>query len=104
MGKIIDSAFIKKIVALIDNMYRLGWHERNSGNITYQLLDSDIKPYLSELKVKETIELNDCFLNLANNYYLVTGTGKHFRNIKEEVEEGLGIIRISEDGTKADII
>src|SRR5690606_18831873 len=31
-------------------------------------------------------------------------TGKHFRNIKEEVEEGLGIIRISEDGTKADII
>lgn len=104
MAKIINSSFIREFVELIDNMYRLGWHERNSGNITYQLLESDLKPYLSDLKVKKIIDLNDCFANLANNYYLVTGSGKHFRNIKNSIEESLGIIRIVEDGTKAEIL
>lgn len=104
MQKIINSTFVKEFVDLIDNMYRLGWHERNSGNISYQLMEEDLKPYINELKVKETIDLNECYENIRNNYYLVTESGKHFRNVKNAPESNIGIIKINHDGTKADIM
>src|SRR5699024_10575288 len=41
---------------------------------------------------------------LAGFYFLVTGSGKYFRNMKEQPEKGFVIIRISRDGTYAELL
>ena len=38
---------------------------------------------------------------LIGRIFIVTGTGKYFKNVKTDPENNLGIIRIAEDGTTA---
>ncbi len=40
--------------------------------------------------------------SLSGKYFLVTGTGKYFKNVKEDPETNAGIFRISQDGKKAE--
>ena len=37
---------------------------------------------------------------LAGKYFIVTGSGKFFKNVKEDPAANLGIIRITADGMK----
>ncbi len=42
--------------------------------------------------------------SLSGKYFLVTGTGKYFKNVKEDPETNAGIFRISQDGKKAELL
>src|SRR5699024_8592429 len=41
---------------------------------------------------------------LANKYILVTGTGKYFKNIIDDPQDALGLIKIAEDGKSYNIL
>ena len=41
---------------------------------------------------------------LIGKIFIVTGTGKYFKNVKADPENNLGIIRIAEDGTTAQLL
>ena len=43
-------------------------------------------------------------LPLAGKYFIVTGTGKYFKNVEGDPETNLGVIRIKEDGTTAQLL
>lgn len=105
MNKLItNSEFIKEMVATADNMYRLGWDERNGGNISYLIYEEDVSKYIDINKVIRTIPLGFNAKELVGKYFLVTGTGKYFKNIKNDPESNLGLFRISKDGRNAELL
>jgi rhamnulose-1-phosphate aldolase len=103
MKNIKDAPFVTEIIRTTANMYRLGWDERNSGNISY-LLDEDEIAYLSPTEVIRTFPINFNAKALAGKIFLVTGTGKYFKNIQYAPEENLGLLRISGDGSSAELL
>lgn len=107
---ILNALFVKEMCDTTANMYRLGWDERNGGNISYLLDENEVAEYLDLNQVIREIpfmgveKTNFDAKSLAGKIFIVTGTGKYFKNIEKEPENNLGIIRISKDGTKAELL
>ena len=85
-------------------MYAHGWDERNGGNISMMLDKTDIAPYLDENAVIRSIPIGFREPSLAGRYFIVTGTGKYFRNVELDPAANLGIIRIASDGETAELL
>ena len=58
MKNILTAPFIQEISELTANMYRLGWDERNGGNISWLLEDEPLEYYLDLDHVIRTIPIN----------------------------------------------
>ncbi|WP_114354151.1 rhamnulose-1-phosphate aldolase [Saliterribacillus persicus] len=95
---------IQELMKLTQDMWKMGWDERNGGNISYLLKEENIIPYLSEAYPKRQMVLDFKVELLKNQYLLVTASGEYFRNIIMDPLATLGIIRISEDGNFAEIV
>lgn len=104
MENILQAPFIKEFGLILDKMHQNGWHERNSGNVSYILKVSEIEPYLDINKVKRQIDLDCEVKDLSGKYILITGSGKYIKNVSKDPELNAGIIRIQDNGTHADII
>lgn len=102
--KIKESIFMKEMVKVINDMWLKGWDERNGGNVSYHLSKDEIEKYNDELTGTRTIQLFNEVKELAGEYFLVTGSGKYFRNVILAPEINLGIIRISGDGKSYTIL
>jgi len=100
MENINKSPFIIEMIRTTANMYRLGWDERNSGNISCLLKETDLERYSLKKEIRN-FPLSIDAKTLAGKFFIVTGTGKYFKNIQYEPEENLGILRISDDGKSA---
>ena len=86
------------------NMYRLGWDERNGGNISYLLDEAEVGEYLDLNEVKRTIPLGFDATAIIGKIFIVTGTGKYFKNVDGDPETNLGIVRIAQDGCTAELL
>lgn len=104
MKNIIDAPFVQEYIRLLTNMYRLGWHERNSGNASYLIDEKELSAYLDLDYVQKSYKLLEPQTELALKYYLVSGTGKYFKNVETDPIDTIGIIRITADGTGYDIL
>lgn len=104
MKDIFTAPFVEEMKKTTANMYRMGWDERNGGNISV-LLDSDeVSEYLDLNHVIRTIPTGFDATALIGKIFIVTGTGKYFKNVMDDPETNLGIIRIAEDGTTAELL
>ncbi len=104
MKNILDAPFVKEMCATTANMYRLGWDERNGGNISYLLDENEVAEYLDLNNVLRTIPTGFETKALTGKIFIVTGTGKYFKNVERDPENNLGIIRIGENGTTAELL
>lgn len=104
MKNIMSAPFMKEMTEAASNMYRLGWDERNGGNISYMLNEEDVAEYLDLSRVIRTIPTGFDAKPLAGKIFIVTGTGKYFKNISGDPENNLGIVRIAADGTTAELL
>ena len=104
MKNIFDAPFVKEMEETTANMYRLGWDERNGGNISYMLDEKEVGEYLDLNSVIRTIPIGFDAKKLAGKIFIVTGTGKYFKNVKSDPENNLGIIRIAADGITAELL
>lgn len=96
-----DSSFVREFAKTASNLYRLGWDERNGGNMSMILDEDEVCEYLDINNVVREIEMSFSAPELADKIFLVTGTGKYFKNIEDDPSNNLGIFRISHDGKKA---
>ena len=101
MKDITQAKFFKAFCDTAANMYRLGWDERNGGNLSL-LLDEDMGEYFDQ--VLRTIPIPFDATALKGKCFMVTGTGKYFKNVKEHPEENVGIFRIGKDGKTAELL
>lgn len=104
MKDILTAPFVKEMCDTTANMYRLGWDERNGGNISYMLDEAEVREYLDVNNVIRTIPTGFQADSLVGKIFIVTGTGKYFKNVERDPENNLGIIRIAKDGTTAELL
>lgn len=104
MKNILDAPFIDEMKKTTANMYRLGWDERNGGNISYMLDEKEVAEYLDLNKVLRTIPIGFEAKSMIGKIFVVTGRGKYFKNVEFDPEKNLGIIRIAEDGVTAQLL
>ncbi len=110
MKDILTAPFLVEFEKTASNMYRLGWDERNGGNISYLLKEEEVSPYLDVNKVIRNIPLAGILHSdidvtpLIGKYFLVTGTGKYFKNVEADPETNAGIFRIAEDGKSVNLL
>lgn len=104
MKDILKAPFVEEMKKTTANMYRLGWDERNGGNISYMLEESQVKEYLDTDKAIRKIPIGFNAPELIGKIFIVTGTGKYFKNVKDDPENNLGIIKIAEDGCTAELL
>lgn len=104
MKNILEAKFISDMGKTASNMYRLGWDERNGGNISYRLDEAEVAEYLDLSKVVREIPTGFEAKPLAGKIFVVTGTGKYFKNVEDDPETNLGIVRIAPDGKTAQLL
>lgn len=102
MKNILDAPFIRELGKTASNMYRLGWDERNGGNISVILENDEAAEYLDLNGTLRKIPLSFDAAPLEGKILLVTGTGKYFKNIEDDPEKNLGILKIT--GAGADLL
>lgn len=102
--KVTDAAFVKGFCKICQDGFDQGWHERNGGNLTYRIKDEEIAEVKELLDTTgEWKEIGTSVPNLANEYFLVTGSGKYFGNVMADPENNIAIILIDESGEKYQI-
>jgi len=96
-NSILQSWFVQGMVKATTDMWLKGWDERNGGNVSFRLLDADVLPYAAELNGVRNLPIGEKVAGLAGQYFLVTGSGKFFRNVQIDPEANLGIVRVCPD-------
>lgn len=96
--------FVGEMMEVTRNMWEMGWDERNGGNISYLLKAEEVEKYIDITGIKRNIPLEFPVTELAGKYFIVTGTGKYFKNVIFKPEENLGIIRVAIDGKSIDLL
>lgn len=103
-GNIFEAPFIKEMCETTANMYRLGWDERNGGNISCLLDEKEVGDYLDLNEVIREIPIGFKASDLVGKIFLVTGTGKYFKNVNDDPAANLGVIRIGKSGDVAELL
>ena len=101
----LNSSFVKEVSEITSNMYRQGWDERNGGNISYLIDEEEVRKYFPLDTYIRDIELGFTADEICRNkYFLVTGTGKYFKNVIKDPEENLGLVKIDSNGHTAHLL
>ncbi len=98
MGKVTDAEFVKGFIRMADDGWNLGFHERNGGNLSYRIKEEEVKSIKECFAPAEWKEIGTEVPELAGEYFLVTGSGKYFRNVALAPEDTLAIIEIDDTG------
>ena len=104
MKNILNAPFMVEMIRITTNMYAHGWDERNGGNISVMLEEKDVAEYLDSDCVLRTIPTGFTAPELDGRYFLVTGTGKYFKNVQYAPDVNLGILRLKDKGQQADLL
>ena len=79
---ILDVAFVQGFMRMCNDGWEQGWHERNGGNLSYRIKPEEVE----EVKVFFTREgewkaIGTSVPQLEGEFFMVTGSGKYFRNV-----------------------
>jgi len=100
----INQQFFKNFIKTTVDCFNKGWNERNGGNLSYRLKIEEVETIKENFYKCEKHLLEGDFSSIRNEYFLVTGTGRYFRNVELDPKTNAGIIRISEDGKFYDVL
>lgn len=92
--EILELKFMQEFIQVCTMGYQKGWHERNGGNLSYRLNALEVDQCRAFFNPKEWREIGTNVSALKHEYFLVTGSGKYFRNVPIYPEECLCIIEI----------
>ncbi len=104
MKDLMEAPFMVEMIRTLTNMYGHGWDERNGGNVSLMLEDDAVSEYLDPSRVIRTLETGFSEPSLDGRTFLVTGTGKYFKNVQYAPDVNLGIVRLRDEGRLADLL
>ncbi len=107
--KLTDSDFVQGFIALMTEAYAKNWHERNGGNLSYRLSTEELAFAKNQCaaEIKDADQWTPLGISvpvLANECFLVTGSGKYFKNVRQAPAENLGIVQIDDTGERYSVI
>lgn len=99
MSGVTDAKFVQGFMKMCSDGWELGWHERNGGNLTYRMKEEEVREVIPLLdRTGEWKSIGASVPGLAEEYFLVTGSGKYFRNVSLDPEDSTAIIEIDGKG------
>lgn len=99
--KMLEAGFMKGFIRMANDGWEQGWHERNGGNLSYRMKKEEVEAVREELRTDgEWKEIGTSVPKLAGEYFLVTGSGKYFRNVILAPEDSLAVIEVDETGER----
>ena len=104
MKNVLEMKEMIEFIRTVTNMYDHGWDERNGGNVSLLLDEETLGERLDLSKVVRVIPTRFEAPELEGKYFLVTGTGKYFKNVRYAPEENLGIVRLTDKGKNAELL
>lgn len=103
--EVLDAPFVKAFVNLANDGYTHGYHERNGGNLTYWIEKEEIEQVACHFTPDNAWqEIGTEVPDLAGEFFMVTGTGRFFRHVKDDTINTCGIIEVDETGTRYRIL
>ncbi len=112
MKNMLDAPFVTDMIKAANDMWLKGWDERNGGNMSYRLSPDEVAQWLSDYGSNTSFALLPAAAceepeirfavpqpDLGGETFIVTGSGKYFRNVILDPADTLGIIQISADGS-----
>ena len=101
---ILEVEFMKGFMRMANDGWELGWHERNGGNLSYRIKPEEVESVKVHFAPREWREIGTSVPKLAGEYFLVTGSGKFFRNVIIKPEDSMCIIELDEKGDNYRIV
>lgn len=102
--KFLKAQFVKGFMRMADDGFNQGWHERNGGNLSYRVKPEEVKSVEKNFKPKQWQSIGVSVPALAKEYFLVTGSGKFFRNVMSYPEDSFCMIEIDDKGENYRIV
>lgn len=100
-----DTKLTRDFTRICSDGYALGWHERNGGNLSYRMRKEEVEEIRDLLNENSPwCDIGTEVPDLANEYFMVTGSGKYMRNVQRDFADNVAVIRLNEDGTKYRIV
>ena len=97
--RVLEEPFVQGFLRMADDGWQQGWHERNGGNLSYRIREEEIESIRKELLTDgEWRPIGASVPGLSGEYFLVTGSGKFFRNVLRAPEDSVCIIELDEAG------
>lgn len=91
--------FVQGFIRMCNDGWKQGWHERNGGNLSYRISPGELEEVKGYLKNDgDWKPIGTSVPKLANEFFMVTGSGKYFRNVISDPEDNTCIIRLDEKG------
>lgn len=101
---ILNAEFVGGFIQMANDGWEQGWHERNGGNLSYRVKPEEVEEVKENFVLKEWQPIGTKVPNLSGEYFLVTGSGKFFRNVILKPEDSICMIEIDEDGENYRIV
>ncbi len=102
--KVLDAEFVQGFIRMADDGWQQGWHERNGGNLSYRVKPEEADSVKESFAPGEWKPIGVFVPELAGEYFLVTGSGKYFRNVIIKPEESIGLIELDGRGENYRIV
>ena len=106
MNNIFGVKIMEEFIHTCDYGASQGWHERNGGNLTYRMkpeVVEECRPYFKAVP-GEWVPMGVQADNLKGEYFIATGSGKFFQNVKREPQNTICIVEINEAGDSYRIV
>ena len=100
----LDAAFVQGFIRMADDGWQQGWHERNGGNLSYRVKAEEVEEVRENFAPGEWRPIGTSVSALAGEYFLVTGSGKYFRNVSIKPEDSICMIELDEKGENYRIV
>ena len=99
MMKITEAKFMQRFIRMCNDGWEQGWHERNGGNLSYRMKPEEVEEAKEFLRTDgEWKPIGTTVPELKGEYFLVTGSGKYFRNVILDPEDSLCIAQLDDTG------
>ena len=107
MNAIFKNSELKKVTDKMSEvagyLWEKGWAERNAGNISINITGI-AGGRVEKLASYPAKQLNIALPALANNIFLITGTGKRMREVARDIWGNCSIVVVHEDGKTYSIV
>jgi rhamnulose-1-phosphate aldolase len=103
MASFSESVYVEKMCELTNRLYQHGWDERNGGNVSLRIDAEDLAQFDDVKDVIRNIPIKFDATALAGDYFLVTGTGRYFKNVIKYPDRDAGLVKIAADGRSVDL-
>lgn len=96
--RFLDAEFVQGFIRMADDGWNQGWHERNGGNLSYRVKEEEVLQVKEDLVAGSWQPIGTTVPDLAGEFFLVTGSGKYFRNVSIKPEDSICLIELDAAG------